>query len=91
MPNDDFAEMVAVFHVDERSVRLRKVECSINDWLDPMLADESVHGFEVRARTNENAGDARAATDHCGSRNFAAESGESADDGDMTAMRERRE
>jgi len=54
MPNDNFAEMVAVFHVDERSVRLRKVERAVNNWLDLMFADESVHRFEVRARANED-------------------------------------
>ena len=34
MPNDDFAEMVAILHVDECGVRLRKVKSSVNDRLD---------------------------------------------------------
>ena len=49
MPNDDFTEVIAVLHVDERRIRLCKVKDSIDDGFDAMLGNKLVHRGEVGA------------------------------------------
>ena len=91
MADHDLAEVVAGIHPCIRGFGVAEVEHTVDHWLDRMLCHERVEGFEVRARADEDARDARVTRNQGGGRDVAAEARQATDDGDMAARRHARQ